>query len=568
MNTKNNKNLFQKYYSYIFLAIIVLVSFIYQLIMIFRFPYSYGVDGAYYDLNVINILETGDMWSQDNPVVFYYFAIWALIIGDVAVSIKIGLITLCSLIPIPIYFIIKKFTENEKIPLFGAFISTFNPLFFRLLGDFVKNAVGVLFLLVFIYIFIITCEKKYSIKKTIPLYLLSYGLFILITFTHIYPTGYAVGVIFLYFIYSILYKLISERKFPWKEFKLVVFLIISCGSTIFIGYLLAPEFFDQFSKIYTFVSSLFNAVPLIFQNLVLKQPPHSKPDLFGIQPVLFIVIVIIMIIGAVIIIIDIIRKRKEPKKLQYIAFLMIVYLPTYLVVPNVFQYPTGFFIERNPIIDLLTLITTFPVSAGIALICYEIYKDNPEKRALNRLKGNLLSIFLMSLVLAMPFISMEWRSRFAYMNFIPISLIIGYGFKKLKLGRKKIAALFLIGFFSVSSLVQTHYFCVYSFRPVLTTKGEEDLLYLKNYVESNSTLEDSMVIIQDLGLYYFTILITDLECKKSGKPDELADQYNETIFEIIPKMGMPFHIEPGMEVIRNESNGQLLIILANYTYHD
>lgn len=33
-------------------------------------------------------------------------------------------------------------------------------------------------------------------------------------------------------------------------------------------------------------------------------------------------------------------------------------------------------------------------------------------------------------------------------------------------------------------------------------------------------------------------------------------------------MGQLVHIKPGMEKIRNETDGQLLIILANYTYHD
>lgn len=573
----NGKNLFQKYYGYIFLAIIVVISFIYQLFLILKFPYSYGVDGAYYDLNVISILDSGVMWSDDNPFAFYYLSFWALIFGDVTIGIKVGLISLTSLIPIPVYFIVKKFTKNEMASLFGALISTFNPLIFRLLGDFVKNAVGVLFLLLFIYVFLITCEKKYSYKKTIPLYLLNYGLSILLVFTHIYPTGFAVGVVALYFIYSILYTLITERKFAWNEFKIIIFLAITCGATIFIGYLLSPEYFDQFSKIYSFVTGLFSGLITNFQSTLLninifKQPGHLKPDIYGMPPFLFIIIVIIMIIGSVIIIIDLFRKRKGPNILQYIAFLMIIYLPTYLVIPNVFMYPTGFFVERNPIIDLLTLFTTFPVSAGFALICYEIYKDNPNKRVLNRIKGNLLSIFIMSLVLALPFISMEWRSRFAYMNFIPISLFIGYGLKKLQggksFGKKQIAALLIIGFFSTSSIIQTQYYCFYSFKPVIKPGGEEDLLYLKNYVETNITLSGSIVIIPDLGFYYFTILFTGLECKKSGKPEEIADQYNETVFQIIPKMGMPIHLPPDMEIIRNETEGQLLIILANYTYHD
>ena len=117
-------------------------------------------------------------------------------------------------------------------------------------------------------------------------------------------------------------------------------------------------------------------------------------------------------------------------------------------------------------------------------------------------------------------------------------------------------------------VIQTQNFCTYAFRPVLTEAGEKDLLYLKNYVNTNSSLSGSIVIIEDLGIYYFTILITGLDCKKSGDPDEVAKEYNETVFIVVPKFGPPPPLEPGDIIIRNVPDGQLIIILANYTYHD
>ncbi|MHA1269097.1 MAG: hypothetical protein ACTSPY_04860 [Candidatus Helarchaeota archaeon] len=562
MDIDTNKSYFIRHYDYFILIAIVVISFIYQLILFTIYPYSYGVDGAYYDLNVINILETGKMWSDDNPFIFYYCALWSLLLSNVTLGIKVGIVSLCSLIPVPTFFIVKKFTKNSIAALFGAFISTFNPLLFRMMGDFVKNAAGVLFLLLFVYFFIITCEKKYSIKKTSLLYCLCYGLFIIIVFTHIYPTGFAVGFVFLYFLYAIIYSLINERKGPWNEIKIISFLGISVGLTLFFGYLISPEYFDQFSKIAQFINGLLTTNMQIF-----KQPPPEKPY-SGIDSLMMIILSIVAIIGAILIIMDLFRKKKGPKILQFFGFCMILYLPTYLIVPNITEIPSGFFIPHNDLINFLIFLTTFPVTGGLALICFEIYKNDPELKSLNRIKGNLLAIFLMAVVLAMPFISMEWRTRFAFMNFVPISLYIGYGIRKLDIGKKQIIAFIIIGFFSTSMIIQTNYFCFYSFRPVLTHAGEDDLLFLKNYVESNSSLSGSIVIIEDLGLYYFTILITNLDAVKSGNPSEIAMEYNETVFHIIPKYMHHIYIPPSQKIIRNEPYGQLIIVLANETYHD
>jgi len=568
------KNFIKSKYEFLILIAIIIASFIFQLSLFLVCPYSYGVDGAYYDINVINILETGVMWSDDNPFVFYYFTLWALILGDVTLAIKVGIVSLCSLIPVPVYLIVKKFSKNGAAALFGAFISTFNPLLFRMMGDFVKNAAGVLFLLCFIYIFINTCEKDYNFKKKVLYYTISYLIFILIMFTHIYPTGFAVCVVAIYFIYSIIYSLITDRKFSWKDTKFILFLVISVGITFIIGYLIVPDYFDQFSKIYSFINNLLESV-IIHNNRILesiylgsikKPPPPMETEILPLP--IFIILLLITCTGAIIIIIDIIRRKKFRKEIQYIAFFLLIYFPVYLLVPYISHYPIGFFYEPNPMIDLLTFLTTFPVSLGVALICFEIYKNDKNQKIINRIKGTLIAIFLMSFALSLPFIPMEWRSRFVFMNFVPISLFIGYAIKKLNVGKKKIAAAIIIGFFSISMVIQTQNFCTYAFRPVLTEAGEKDLLYLKNYVNTNSSLSGSIVIIEDLGIYYFTILITGLDCKKSGDPDEVAKEYNETVFIVVPKFGPPPPLEPGDIIIRNVPDGQLIIILANYTYHD
>jgi len=506
------------------------------------------------------------MWSNDNPFSFYYFTLWSVILSNITLGIKVGIVSFCAFIPLPIYLIIKKFSQNEMAALFGAFVSIFNPLLFRMMGDFVKNAMSVFFLLFFIYFFIITCEKKYPIKKTILFYGISLSLFILIVLTHIYATGFAIGFVFIYFMYSIIHTVITERKFPWTETKLVLFLGISGGLTFVIGYLLNPDYFYHFSKFIDFISGLFDAIFPSYETstLALEQTQYA-PDLL-LNPIEFFVLGIISIVGVSIIVYDLIKKRKNPPIFQFLGFALIVYFPTYLIIPNLHQLM--FNIPPALLMDILNFLTTIPVAAGIALVCFEIYKNDPKMNILNRIKGNLLSIFLMCILLALPIISMEWRTRFVLLNFIPLSVFIGYPLKKLNIGRRKVAAFAFIGFFATSMIIQTNYFCYYSFRSYLRPEGEEDLLFLKNYVENNSTLTGSKIIVANMEFFYFTILITGLDVGYPGNPSEIARQYNETVFVVIENIRQFISVPSGQEVIRNETNGQFIIILANYTYHD
>ncbi|MHA1799295.1 MAG: hypothetical protein ACTSVY_12690 [Candidatus Helarchaeota archaeon] len=563
----------------IFLLAIIISSFIYQFMIFTLYPYSYGVDGAYYDLQVKNILETGEMWAGDNPFVFYYFAFLTIIMSTfmpfmpisviITLSIKIGIVIFCSLIPIPVYLLIKKYSKSEAAALFGAFLSTFNPLLFRMMGDFVKNAIGTFFLLCFVYVFLICCENKYELKRTITLYVVNFLLLILLIFTHIYPTGFAVCFVLIYLIYSVSHSLINERKLPFNEIKIISFLIISGGLTIISIYFFLPDFFQHFLKIESFIEDLFGITLQDSSGLVriLQLPPPNQPK----DPLIPLISMGLLIVGGVIIVYDLIKKRTTHPAVQYIAFNMILFLPVYMIIPNVNQLPSPFMSPSNIYMDFLCFLTTFPVTAGISLIVFEIYKNDPDRFNINRTKGILLSIFLLSMILALPFISLEWRERFAYMNFIPISLLAGYCLKALKdVKNKNIFMFMIIVFFSISFTVQTQYFNTFQSRPIITDAGVQDLLYLKNYVENNNTLNGSICITNDLGMYYHTALITDLTTVLSMSHEinasYYADFYQETIFIIQVKMGPP-PMKPGYEMIRDVPDGQFYIILANYTYH-
>lgn len=550
------------------------------------YPYLYGVDGAYYELQVLSILQTGQMWTGDNPFVFYYFTLLSLLTRNVTLAIKIGIVLFCALVPIPTYFIIKKLTRDDRAAIFSAFISVFNPLLFRMMGEFVKNAIGSFFLLCFIYFFLLCCENKGDLKKTIVLYLITYGFLLLMIYTHIYPTGYAACFVIIYLIYSIIHSRITKREFPLNDIKIGTFLCVTGLTTLFFMFFFFNDFFIHFLKIEGFIEDLFGiSLQDLSQNLQILQFPRPgndpgfgpifNPMFFQMNSDLIMLLILIPIscIGIAIIIYDLIKKKKNHPLLQFIGFCLIFFLPVYYLVPNNTQMLAGFSSPLTSFADVLNFLTYFPVLGGVSLLVLEIYKNDPDKFEINRMKGILLVIFITSSFLVLPFIDEEWASRFVYMNFIPIALLMGYGIKALKDKdkRKKILAISIVLFFSISFFAQTAYFCSYQMSPTISEAGLQDLEVLKTKVETNSSLEGSIVLLQDLDYYYYTILKTGLTSyviySQSIDASYYADYYNETIFVIYKITSHP-EVELGQEIIRNDPNGQFFILLANYTFHD
>ena len=559
---------------------LVIISLIFQILIFLMYPYLYGVDGAYYELQVRSILQTGQMWTGDNPFVFYYFALLSFLTQDIVLAIKIGICIFCSLIPIPTYLIINKLTKDDRASIFSAFISVFNPLLFRLMGEFVKNAIGCFFLLCFIYFFLLSCEKDNPIKKQIILYLTTYGFLVLIIYTHIYPTGYAACFVIVYLIYSIIHSKLKKQKFPLNEIKIGAFLCAGGIITLLFIFFFFNDFFTHFLKIEAFIEQMFGISLTESTGIVqlLQAPPGFGPMLppmfmpMNSDIIPLVVLIPITCIGIAIIVYDLIKKKKSHPLLQFIGFCLIFLLPVYYLVPSNYQMAGGFTMFSS-FADVLNIFTYIPVLGGVSLLVLEIYKNDPNKFEIDRLKGILLAVFITSSLLVLPFINNEWSSRFSYMNFIPIALLMGYGIKALKDEdkRKKILAISVIGFFCVSFFAQTAYFCSYQMSPTVTTAGMQDLEALRVKVDTNSSLKDSIVLLQNLDYQYYTILKTGLTTYviygTSIDASYYADYYNETIF-IIYKISSYPALQAGQEVIRNETNGQFFIILANYTYHD
>ena len=78
------------------LSLLVCFSFIFDLFSLTRYPLSYGRDGAFYNIQVRQILNYGFPNSGDPPVVYYLMAFFAILFG-VTLGIKVAMVLFCSL---------------------------------------------------------------------------------------------------------------------------------------------------------------------------------------------------------------------------------------------------------------------------------------------------------------------------------------------------------------------------------------------------------------------------------------------------------------------------------------
>lgn len=236
-----------KAHEIILLSFIFLVGLAFRLIIYLRHPYSYGIDGPYYNLQVENILETGWLYKDDTPLVFYFLTLTSFLLGDVTIGIKVGTSILSALIAVPLFYLTRRVTKSWWAGYVAAFIGLFNPLHVRMLDDFFKNIAGILLMLTFLHQFLRTCEKP-KLRN----YAFSFSLLVMTFLTHIHPSG--LSVLFIVGYVAILWLI--NRKPPNNELKVALVLIGLLTVSFVVAVALFPETVSKFSKVASFLTSL------------------------------------------------------------------------------------------------------------------------------------------------------------------------------------------------------------------------------------------------------------------------------------------------------------------------
>ncbi len=242
--------------SIILLFSIFLFSFILDIYILTRYNLSYGMDGPFYDLKVLSILQTGFPASNDPPLVYYMLTPFVALTGNSFLGIKIGMSLIGSLMVFPAYFLTETFSNKldfkSKVPaLLSAFLIAINVSYFQMIGDFMQNLAGVFFLLLLIYFNVKWLEntKKWHKYGVITLILLLCNIL-----THIY-TGMLAIVIFvsllIFNITIIKYKTGRLPIFDLKVFGIMGLLIIGALFAMFTIY---PIMLSKFTTVISFFS--------------------------------------------------------------------------------------------------------------------------------------------------------------------------------------------------------------------------------------------------------------------------------------------------------------------------
>ena len=241
----------------IILFSIFIFSFLLDMYVLTRYNLSYGMDGPFYNLQVLDILKTGFPASNDPPLVYYILTPFVLVSGNSFLGIKIGMALIGSLMAFPAFLLTEMFSKKlnieSKIPaLLSAFLITVNTFYFQMIGDFMQNLVGVFFLLLLIYFAVKWLQdpkewKKYGI--------LTIAVLLCNIFTHIY-TGILAVVLF---ISLLLFNWISTSyktgKVETGSLKIlgIVSALIICGLAVLFA--VYPVMFSKFTTVLSFLDN-------------------------------------------------------------------------------------------------------------------------------------------------------------------------------------------------------------------------------------------------------------------------------------------------------------------------
>ncbi|HMK54334.1 MAG TPA: glycosyltransferase family 39 protein [Methanobacteriaceae archaeon] len=279
------KFLKERYWLLLLIAIFIF-SFVLDIYVLTRYSLSYGVDGAFYDIQVRNILQIGYPLSNDPPLAYYLLSPFVILTGNSFLGIKIGMALMGSLLAFPAFFLTECYVKGKnlgsKVPaLLSAFLITVNINYFAMISDFMQNLVGVLFLVVFLYLALRWFENinnwhKYGVLTVIFL--------CLNLLTHIYTGALAVLLFFALLIFNIIFKKNKTGQIPLFDLKilgLLTALVLGCFVVLFLVY---PVMYSKFATVISF----FNASASNGSNLGMRGSPStgmifcSFPYLLGV----------------------------------------------------------------------------------------------------------------------------------------------------------------------------------------------------------------------------------------------------------------------------------------------
>jgi len=140
------------------LACIFLASFALKMYFVTREPLAYNNDAGYYVEHVSEVLAQGHSDAPEPPLAFYFAAAFASFAG-VMLGIKIASSLASAAILFPSAAIAGHVSGKREAAILAAFLAAFSPTSMFMMGDLLKNMLGLFFGAWFIYFALRSSEK-------------------------------------------------------------------------------------------------------------------------------------------------------------------------------------------------------------------------------------------------------------------------------------------------------------------------------------------------------------------------------------------------------------------------
>ena len=253
---------------------VFLLGFLYYMWIFFRSRLITGVDGPYYLIQVRELFRVGSLVYGDPPLTFYLLAFFSLLLGDIMLGVKVGVSFFCALSTIPAFFLMKRVGKGRLAGFFAMLLVVFSAPYIRMMTDFMKNAVGICWLLAFIYYL---HDLAFSGLKKRSLAFATFFL-VLTDLTHILDFG--VALLFLAF-YTVLATIFDVNRRSFLMSAGIMALVV--GVFVFLAVVFFGSLFTDFSKVLSFIYSLTSPQDIGTQPP--QQPPPPKhPGYFPRPP--------------------------------------------------------------------------------------------------------------------------------------------------------------------------------------------------------------------------------------------------------------------------------------------
>ncbi len=212
------------------------------------------MDGPFYDLKVLSILQTGFPASNDPPLIYYMLTPFVALTGNSFLGIKIGISIIGSLMVFPAYFLTETFSNKldfkSKVPaLLSAFLIAINISYFQMIGDFIQNLAGVFFLLLMIYYNVKWLEntKQWHKYGVITIILLFCNIL-----THIYTGMLAIVIFVTLLIFNITIIKYKTGRLPIFDLKVIGIMGLLIFGTLFAMFTVYPIMLSKFTTVLSF----------------------------------------------------------------------------------------------------------------------------------------------------------------------------------------------------------------------------------------------------------------------------------------------------------------------------